>query len=75
MRHKPGLIVTRRPGELFVIEVPNGNETIRIQISCVEIDRNQTKLGVQCPREWNIYRGELRGEYLEHGANKPEPAY
>lgn len=60
--HKPGLVLARRQGEVAVIETPSGE---KIVISVVLVDRNQVKLGINCPREWNVYRGEIRGEYLE----------
>lgn len=56
---KPGLILTRRVGETIKVELPEhlGGETFFI--SCVQIDRNQTKIGIQCPRDWSIARGEI----------------
>lgn len=57
---KPGLILTRRVGEVLVIELPEELGGEKIYISCLKIDRNQTKLGIACPREWNVFRGELR---------------
>jgi hypothetical protein len=36
----------------------------RGHIPFTQIDRNQVKLGVNCPREWVIARGELLETYL-----------
>lgn len=59
-----GLVITRRPNELFMIELPESLGRHRIQVACISVDRNQVKIGIDCPREWNVYRGELRGEFL-----------
>jgi sRNA-binding carbon storage regulator CsrA len=70
-RYKPGLVLARRPGEIAVIELPDSLGGHKVVISCVTIDRNQAKIGIDCPRAWNIYRGELRGEFLE-SAERPD---
>jgi carbon storage regulator CsrA len=62
---KPGLILSRRVGEVLVIELPAELGGHHIHLSCVQIDRNQTKIGIDCPRGWNIYRGELQDIELE----------
>jgi len=65
-KKSPGLILARRENELFVIELPEELGGHKIVIGCVMIDRNQAKISVRCPREWNIYRGEIRDEYLDN---------
>ncbi|WPL16345.1 carbon storage regulator [Thiorhodovibrio winogradskyi] len=67
-----GLILTRRPGELIMLELPEDLGGHRVQISCVAIDRNQVKIVIRAPNDWNIYRGELRGEYVDTGVEAPE---
>lgn len=62
---QPGLILARRAGEVVVIELPEELGGHKLYVSCVQIDRNQTKLGIQCPSDWNIYRGELRDTFLK----------
>jgi len=64
-RYKPGLVLARRAGEVAVLELPDSLGGHKIVISCVGVDRNQAKIGINCPRTWNVYRGELRDEYLE----------
>lgn len=63
--HKPGLVLARRQGEIAVLELPPNLGGHKVIISCVLVDRNQAKIGINCPRDWNIYRGELRDEFLE----------
>ena len=46
------LVLTRRLGEAITI----GND---VKIIVVEIDGNQVKLGIEAPREIEIYREEL----------------
>jgi carbon storage regulator len=46
------LVLTRRLGESITI-----NDNIKIIV--VEIDGNQVKLGIEAPREIEIYREEL----------------
>lgn len=46
------LVLTRRLGEAITI----GDD---IKIIIVEVDNNQVKLGVEAPREIEIYREEL----------------
>ena len=62
--HKPGLVLARRAGEVAVIELPDDLGGHKIIISCVMVDRNQAKIGINCPRDWNVYRGELNDEFL-----------
>jgi len=57
---QPGLILARRAGEILVLELPEALGAQRVIISCVQVDRNQAKIGIQCPRSWNIFRGELK---------------
>jgi carbon storage regulator len=46
------LVLTRRLGEAITV----GND---VKIIIVEIDGNQVKLGIEAPREIEIYREEL----------------
>lgn len=58
---RPGLILSRRAGEVIVIELPAELGGHQIEIACLEIARHQTRLSLNCPRTWNVFRGELRG--------------
>ena len=68
---KPGLILTRRVGAVIMIELPEdlGGETL--YVSCIQVDRNQTKIGIQCPKNWNIVRGELRDVAVQPELTRP----
>lgn len=67
-----GLILTRRPGELIVLELPAHLDNHRVQIACIRVDGKQVKIAIDCPRDWNIYRGEIRGEFLASHAGTPK---
>lgn len=58
---RPGLVLSRRVGEVIVIELPEELGGQQIQIGCVQVSRKQVKIGLNCPRSWNIVRGEVRG--------------
>lgn len=50
------LILTRRPGEDIIIDMPNGTSvTIRI----TEVRGDQVRIGLQAPADCDIYRSEL----------------
>jgi hypothetical protein len=55
-----------------MIELPAHLDNHRVQIACISVDRNQAKIAIDCPRDWNIYRGELRGEFLASHVDTPE---
>ena len=50
------LVVTRRPGEAIVIELPTGE---LIEVVVLSVDANQIKLGIDAPDEVLILREEL----------------
>jgi carbon storage regulator CsrA len=52
------LILTRRVGEIFHIEIPELDAEISIAVT--SINGNQAKIGISCPNRWNIVRDELR---------------
>jgi len=51
------LIITRRLHQVLKIQIPELGQEAVITIS--NVDRNTVKLGITCPRHWNIRRGEL----------------
>ena len=50
------LIVTRRPGESIVIELPDGEQ---IAITVLEVKGKQVRLGTDAPDDVPIVREEL----------------
>jgi carbon storage regulator CsrA len=49
-------VVTRRPGEAIVIELPTGE---LIEVVVLSVDGNQIKLGTDAPDEILVLREEL----------------
>jgi len=50
------LILTRRPGETLIIELPTGE---RIEVTVLGIKGNQIRIGTDAPDEISIVREEL----------------
>jgi carbon storage regulator len=50
------LVVTRRPGESVVIELPTGE---RIEVVVLGIKGNQVRLGTDAPKHMPVVREEL----------------
>jgi len=50
------LILTRRPGETLIIELPNGE---RIDVTVLGVKGNQVRLGTEAPDDVPIVREEL----------------
>ena len=50
------LILTRRPGETLIIELPTGE---RIEVTVLEVKGNQVRIGTAAPDEISIVREEL----------------
>ena len=50
------LILTRRPGETLIIELPNGEQ---IEVTVLGIKGNQVRIGTQAPEVISIVRQEL----------------
>ena len=50
------LILTRRPGETLIIELPTGE---RIEVTVLEVKGNQVRIGTAAPGEISIVREEL----------------
>ena len=50
------LILTRRPGEILIIETPAGE---RIEVTVLEVKGNQVKIGTDAPNDIAIVREEL----------------
>ena len=58
------LILTRRPGETILI----GDN---IQVTVVDVDRNQVRIGIDAPQEVKIVREELLRD--DDGQNVAQP--
>jgi carbon storage regulator len=52
----PALVVTRRPGESIVIELPSGE---LIDVVVLSVKSNQVKLGTNAPKHLPVVREEL----------------
>ncbi|MEN8802733.1 MAG: carbon storage regulator [Thiogranum sp.] len=50
------LILTRRPGETLIIELPTGEQ---VQVTVLGIKGNQIKIGTDAPDDIAIVREEL----------------
>ena len=50
------LILTRRPGEKLILELPNGD---RVAVTVLEVKGNQVRIGTDAPDDVVIVRGEL----------------
>jgi carbon storage regulator len=50
------LILTRRPGEFIVIQLPTGEQ---IEITVLGLKGNQVRIGTDAPAEFSILRQEL----------------
>ena len=50
------LILTRRPGETLIIELPTGEQ---IQVKVLEVKGNQVRIGTDAPDDIAIVREEL----------------
>ena len=50
------LILTRRPGESLIIELPTGEQ---IQVAVLGVKGNQVRIGTQAPDDIQIMREEL----------------
>ncbi|MFC1772610.1 carbon storage regulator [Pseudomonadota bacterium] len=50
------LVVTRRPGESLVIELPTGEQ---IKVTILALKGNQVRIGTDAPPEVTILREEL----------------
>lgn len=61
---RPGRILTRRPGELIVAALPPDLGGVILRVSCVSVHDRQVRIGIDCPRAWSLYTGELVGERL-----------
>jgi len=50
------LILTRRPGETIIIELPTGEQ---IQVAVLGVKGNQVRIGTDAPEDVTILREEL----------------
>ena len=50
------LILSRRPSETLIIELPTGE---RIEVTVLEVKGNQVRIGTDAPDEISILREEL----------------
>ena len=53
------LILTRRPGETLIIELPTGE---RIEVTVLEVKGNQVRIGTAAPDNISILREGLPAE-------------
>lgn len=51
------LVLSRKVGEKIVVFTPSGE----IWLTLVDVDRGRARVGIDAPREWEIYRQELLG--------------
>jgi carbon storage regulator len=51
------LVLTRRPGEILIIELPTGEQ---VEVTVLSAKGNQVRLGLDAPAEIQILREELR---------------
>ena len=54
------LILTRRPGESIIIELPSGQQ---IQVAVLGVKGNQVRIGTEAPDDITIMREELLQPY------------
>lgn len=52
------LILSRKVGERFFVELPGGR---RVEVAVVDVDRGKVRLGVVAPRDVPVLRSELPG--------------
>ena len=50
------LILTRRPGETLIIELPNGKQ---IDVTVLEVKGNQVRIGINAPKDVAVHREEI----------------
>lgn len=50
------LVITRRPGESLIIELPTGEQ---IEITVLTNTSNQVRIGTDAPADMKIFREEL----------------
>lgn len=62
------LILTRRPGETLIAEMPNGQT---IELTILGIKGNQVRIGVEAPKDIPVHRKEI---YDRIHAGEPAPA-
>jgi carbon storage regulator len=61
------LVVTRRPGEAIVIELPTGE---RIEVIVLTVKHHQVRLGTHAPKHLAVVREELlETDFEKCGAN------
>lgn len=56
------LVITRRPGESLIIELPTGEQ---IEITVLTNTSNQVRIGTDAPADMKIVREELLEELPE----------
>lgn len=55
------LVLSRRPGERIVLKLPNG-EQIELLVADVHRQRKVVRIGIDAPRDVEIYRSEIMNE-------------
>jgi len=58
------LILTRRPGETLIIELPTGEQ---VGVTVLGVKGNQVRIGTQAPADISIVREELLDRLLAEG--------
>ena len=53
------LLLSRKKDEQIILTVPPSNETRRIVVSVVELQRGQVRLGVKAPKSVIVDRAEI----------------
>ncbi len=59
------LILTRRPGESIIIELPTGQQ---IQVVVLGVKGNQVRIGTEAPKEIAVHREEIAQRIREEVA-------
>lgn len=54
------LVITRKPGEYIVIELPDGE---RIFIAQTSVTGGSGRIGITCNRDFQVLRGELLDDH------------
>ncbi len=59
------LILTRRPGESIIIELPTGQQ---IEVTVLGIKGNQVRIGTEAPKDIAVHREEIAQRIKEEVA-------
>ena len=59
------LILTRRPGESIIVELPTGEQ---IQVVVLGVKGNQVRIGTEAPKNIAVHREEIAQRIMEEVA-------